>query len=47
MVMNKLTPRTNDFNEDYTILTKIGFGASGPVYSCQHKRTGLKYALKV
>ena len=33
--------------ETYVVGDKIGEGASGAVYSCQNKHSGLKYALKV
>ena len=47
MVINNLTPKTTDVYDDYTKLKVIGYGASGRVYLCEHKRTRLKYALKV
>ena len=37
----------NPFDENYTLLDKIGEGANAMVYTCEHNKTGKIYAVKV
>jgi hypothetical protein len=43
-----LYPKTNSIHEDYFVTHQVlGKGANRPVVLCIHKKTNVKYALKV
>ena len=44
----KLVVKTNPIEEDYKLsMEEIGTGMTGSIYACNHRQTGIKYAMKV